>query len=142
MRDILERHTAYYCAEGKNRGVCIRDRKRAIAEAREVRAKMKTKGWRVRVFENLGWHWNLFNGYITLSGDGCGVTKSVKYSAMMADSLPPGGSPNFWYPGPGKGYFKDPNKAVDYVFKSAKQFVREVHSVVEKQERFLSLIKK
>ena len=135
-RNCLEKHRRGYCG-ATSIAQCAKDRVRAISEARKTLSKMRKPGrWRINVFENLGWHWDLASGYITLSGDYYDSGTS-QFSAMMADTLPPCGSPHYWYPGPGKGYFKDPNKAVDYVLRHAERFVKNVNSVVSKQRTLL-----
>jgi hypothetical protein len=67
----------------------------AMKRAKEVLAMMETKGWKIRVHENMGWHWTLHNGPLNLhessSGDSffCLVSSEPKGSgglAMWTDS--------------------------------------------------------
>jgi hypothetical protein len=39
----------------------------ATKKAEELLAKMTTKGWRIRVWENLGWHYGITNGWIYIT---------------------------------------------------------------------------
>jgi hypothetical protein len=41
-------------------------RKEAEEAARKVQKRMKSKGWKIRVWENLGWHFEIKKGTIQL----------------------------------------------------------------------------
>ncbi len=100
------------------------------AEAREQAEyclmKMKTKGWTVRVWENLGWHWQLRNVYIQLYPGSSGET----YHILISSCLPPVGGEMYWthnvYPAP-----TDPNEAVAAGIREVRGHCAKVNTVME-----------
>lgn len=105
----------------------IKTRKEAIAEAKSVLARMKTRGWKIFVHKNMGWHWSLVNRL-------CGMSlhrlfdsrKGIKFWAMMADGTAKEvthGSSGIYCTK--QGYFADPNKAVEVQFASAMRWFSE-----------------
>jgi len=100
--------------------------------AKALLAKMKTKGWKSRVWENLGWHYSIFNEHLEIYPVTC---DGGEYHAMLATcKSPAGGSPAFWHEG---GTFKDPNAAATAAVKRARRFVNDVQEVVATMERIL-----
>lgn len=60
---------------------------KANAEAMAVSARLKTHGWRIRVWENMGWHWCLTNTLCGLSLHTSGpyyAKGTRKYFCMIA----------------------------------------------------------
>lgn len=43
-----------------------RTKAEATAKAKALLKRMTTKGWKIRVHENMGWHYNLINGPVNL----------------------------------------------------------------------------
>ena len=95
-----------------------RSKDAATQAAKATLARMKTKGWRVRVHENMGWYWSLLNGPVM-------VTNSLvhnRFYAMVSPDVKCGGSGlSAWTDT--SGTFTDPNAAVDDAVKRAKQYV-------------------
>lgn len=84
----------------------------ATAAAKLLLERMKSPGWSTEVWENLGWHYALYNKKrhlrINVSHDGtffCHIQPS--YSFWCAPS----------------NYFKDPNKAVNAALKYARDVI-------------------
>ncbi len=57
-------------------------KKEATVKAKALKKLMKTKGWKIRVWENIGWHYSLKNGPVNLSEYNCG--KETSYSCLIA----------------------------------------------------------
>jgi hypothetical protein len=103
-----------------------RGRKEAEKEAKSVLRKMKTPGWKIRLWHNMHWCWSLQNQYISVMG------QLGSSWAMMSDVRHASGSPSFWCP-PHR-LFRDPNKAVKYVQDYAELFVAQVTRIVNEQQ--------
>ena len=106
----------------------------AIKKAKLLVSKMKSKGWKTEVWENLGWHYSISKGLLCVNGVKYNDGK-CKYYALLS-----GGD----YPGTGECYwgdsrcFKDPNDAVTAVMKSAEDFVNKVQKVVLETKKYLA----
>lgn len=90
----------------------MRTKQQAEAQAAKALAKMRNpKTWKVRVHENLGWHWNLnaANGQICVAP---GYDGNTDFFCMISRPGSPGGGNPEWTPCPGKR-FSDPQSAVD-----------------------------
>jgi hypothetical protein len=106
----------------------VRTEQEARREGRKLLKRMKGKGWKLRVWENLGWHFCVWNGpaavYPSING---------KFHCLLADHDCKG-------TGAGHGEwtttesFADPNKAVACELASAE-------SVVQKYIKALKYIK-
>lgn len=75
----------------------------AQARAKHVQSLMTSKGWKIRVWENMGWHWSLNKGWITLS-EGFGTFSTLASSDCGVGEV---------YLDVIKNDFKDPNTAVE-----------------------------
>lgn len=104
--------------------------------------KMKGKGWKLRVHENLGWWFNVYNKNLSVSSnDAYKQKKSEKtyYSCLMSDNINDHSSgAMIWTERGGKGYYTDPNKAVEYQVKLARKIVDELNKAVEAAEKIIS----
>ena len=105
----------------------------AYKAAKSALSKMRGKGWRSVVHENLGWHFRLLSGPVQVyqSSDG-------KFWAMI------GGSPNdstgglaAWTPSE-YGNFTDPNRAVAYARKFVTKHADNVLAVLKAVEYALT----
>lgn len=78
----------------------------------------KRKGWRIRVWENFGWHYTVNNDYVSVSETmEAGV---LRYHAMISD-VPNGvGSPAHWCDPVYRTYF-DPLTAVRVALRHVEQ---------------------
>ncbi len=81
-------------------------KREATRAAKGLLARMKTKGWKIAMWNNCGWHFNLYlcNGEVTLSGT-CSILGCLD------------GATNCGEPGLGVGDYRDPNRAVDVLIR-------------------------
>lgn len=98
---------------------------KAHKDAKNLIKQMKTTGWNVHVWENLGWHWriNKLDGLLSVSGD-----PKTGYNAMLSTSLP-GTCDSIWYD---PKYFKDPNKAVAHRITVARGILKPIQALLFK----------
>ena len=90
----------------------------AIKKAKELLGKMKTKGWKIRVWQNLGWHHSVINYGIQVIGpSGC---REEKYSCYLSNEKDGGGSPTYWHD---RNSYINPNEAVTKQLAKAHEFV-------------------
>jgi hypothetical protein len=100
----------------------MKTKKEAETRARQVLKLMKTTGWSVYTWENLGWHWCLENcdGHFTLSTlneDGSG---EPSYNCLLsAGDSPHTGNPQWSH----HVHHLDPNEAVTYQIEQAWAYV-------------------
>jgi len=86
----------------------------------------RPKGWKVNVWENLGWHLSFIKGNFDLhySPDGDYFMAFLSPDNMHGDSI-------FWH----ENYSnKDPNKVIARKLKVAKAFVKRCQDVIAKVE--------
>lgn len=104
--------------------------------------KMKGKGWKLRVHENLGWWFNVYNKNLSVSSNDCYKQKKSEktyYSCLMDDNPERHWGGSFiWTERSGKGYRTDPNKAVEYQVKLARKIVDKLNKAVEAAEKIIS----
>lgn len=101
--------------------------KQATRKAKALLSKMKTKGWKIRVWENIGWHHAIYCGYLSIH------EFAGKYNAMLSDDTF-AGTPIYWSHG---NFYKDPNKAVTMVMKAAEKFVKGCSDIIEETKKKL-----
>lgn len=105
-------------------------RELATAEARKVLKLMKTKGWKIEVWENLGWHFCLRNYRLSLYESRYGA-KPPQYSCLLASNdRAPGSGSCLWSPQQGH-HRSDPNVAVEVQMRLAEAVVRELHESLQ-----------
>lgn len=85
-------------------------------------AKRLGKGWKVRVWENLGWHHAATKGGLSVSSG-----YDNKYGCMMTDSFDSVGSGCTLYPGTKR--FKDPRRAVRETVRAVEPIVKEIMAI-------------
>lgn len=100
----------------------------AKQEAQETLKKMKSKGWKIHIWENFGWHFSLIKGGMQIYKD-CPREYTVLFSER--DS---GGGSMFWTP---ENAFrsKDPNKAVAKQLEVARKFVAQCQKAIVRVEK-------
>lgn len=103
-------------AYGRTKGAAERDGKRCLK-------KLHGTGWKLWVYENLGWHWRISNGSFTVYSSWKGY-----YWAMLVPSY------SLWTERNHPDYI-DPNKAVRRALEYAKPFVQEYVDILAKAER-------
>lgn len=97
-------------------------KQQATRAANALLRRMRTKGWRIFVHENLGWHYCVENadGHITVNPHAAG--KSGKFYCMMSAGKYPHTGNVSWGT---HQYFKDPNAAVSVTLALAKAYARK-----------------
>ena len=95
---------------------------------------MKGNGWRTRVWENLGWHYDVHNYALTVSiSDIKKDDEKTYWCGLASDEDKAGGTPVFWHDEEHQT-FKDPNEAVKRQLMLAREFVDKVEKVVKNAE--------
>lgn len=101
----------------------------ATKRGKALLKRVKGRGWKLDVWENLGWHYAVRNGPLTVYADRYTKDRSMRYSTLL------GGEPKDrhcgslnWSP-PSKGY-RDPNRAVRAQLKAARAYVNQVDALV------------
>ena len=98
----------------------------ATAAAKRCLKKMRTSGWKIRVFENMGWHWRLQNGYLAVADVGYGKSTG-RYHAMMSSVSGASGTPSWWYC---DATSTDPNKVIRLQLRRALEFANHINEIV------------
>ena len=81
---------------------------------------LMTEGqWKIRIWQNLGWHYSVHNEWIAISPRYFNGRLRGFYALLSDRPGTPSGSPSYWT---AQGVFKDPNKAVDAVLDRARHF--------------------
>lgn len=107
----------------------------AERNARNLVARLKGKGWKPVVFENMGWHWRAVSGPVQVypSGTGdtfwCMVGSEPKYCA---------GGAGWWTPQRTR-CFKDPNRAVRNAMKHVYEFRDRIIRVIAAAENAMDV---
>lgn len=127
-----------YCSPACGHGCTHAGFLGAHKEARETIAILKTKGWKVKVWENLGWHWALANSIcgISLHADHYHSEKKLRFSTMVSTAT---GSThgdmniNFVH---GE---TDPNRAIEKQIKQVRPVFQAGADALKNLERFIFL---
>jgi len=98
------------------------------AEALKVGKQKKAllanpKGWRVNVWENLGWHLSLIKGNLHLHYS----PYNDSFMAFLSENAY-GGDSMFWHE---TFYNKDPNKVIAHKIKVAQEFIDTCQAIVD-----------
>jgi hypothetical protein len=105
-------------------------KREATRRGKAMLRKMKTKGWRLALHENMGWHYRLVCGSIQVyeSDDG------GRYSTLASNTIPgPGGYP----PWTDSKHFKDPNRAVAHQLRLMQEHINGLFEVLNTNIREL-----
>jgi hypothetical protein len=117
-----------YCSSACGSGCTHADYLLAHQEARETIRKLKTKGWKARIWENMGWHWCLVN---TLCG--MSLHNNGKFWTMINSEKESSHGDN------GVNFSRnhsDPNKAVAEQIKLALPYYEHLAQAFENLKRF------
>lgn len=107
-------------------------KKEATRRGKAMLRLMKTKGWRLCIHENMGWHYCLRCGSMAVyeSRDDRGLW----YSTLAGTTIPaPGGYP----PWTDSKHFKDPNRAVAHQLFMMQRHITGLHEVLNANIREL-----
>lgn len=115
-----------YCSPGCGRGCTYKEYGAATRKAKELQRIMGS-GWAIRVWENLGWHYELTHGPVGLfKSEGNG-----KYYAMISnDPNKAGGGLSFWTE-EDHGGFTDPKMAVRSAIKYMQSVLQHSNMVLQ-----------
>ena len=88
--------------------------------------RMKGTGWKLEVWENLGWHYCVVNGNLTVYASE--YMDGISYTALLGDEGPHAGLP-LW-----SSHFssKDPNEVARNQLEIAEDTVKRLTTVVKK----------
>lgn len=106
-------------------------KKQVVEKCNALLAKMKSKGWKPHIHENLGWHYCLENldGHLTLN-----ESNGQYYCLLSEGDFKHSGSP-LWH---SEKCFNDPNKAVEAQIKMARNKVDELDKIIKQAETILT----
>lgn len=113
----------------------------AAQRAEQILKKLKGKNWKAHVHENMGWHFSLYNGPMTLHEDR--YRQRHTFSTLLNgkchddDNYHSGGE-IYWSPG---GSSDDPNKAVQKQYATAMQHFKSILEVLRHIEAFCGVDK-
>lgn len=112
-------------------------KKEAVIAAELLISKMLTIGWRIRVWENLGWNYCIVAKNVSVGMMDNDSRHHGMYYAEVSDEQDfDGGSPADWSD---DKYYRDPNKAVEGALKAAKNFVKKRRDAIDRAEVTLGL---
>lgn len=104
----------------------------AEREARNLIAKLKGKGWKPVVFENIGWHYRAKSGPVQVYPS---VVDDGKYWCMVgSDPKDNAGGAGFWTPQRTRT-FKDPNRAVRDAMQHVYAFADRITETIAAAEK-------
>ena len=127
------RRGAIYCSPACGHRCTFTEYKKAHIEATECLALMKTRGWDIRVWENLGWHCGLENAKGHLSIHQATFHGKRQYHALLSHNTPGAGNPQ-WTP---SAWRDDPNDAVATTMAMARKDIGAKDKFLTKVERGL-----
>lgn len=132
-RDQIAKHNRLYCGS-RTRAECDVERARVIDRGRATLARMRGTGWHLRVWENLGWHYELVNGPVHLHDSAGWREKQGKFWCMISgDMTSDSGGLGLWT-GQCHQYRKNPTTAVADAVLLARGVVDGLLAVVERAE--------
>lgn len=103
----------------------------AKQKAKDLVKRLKGKGWKPEVWENLGWHWAARNGHWNVFPS----CASDKFTCLLGD----GSCGKALFHKAGEFYDKDPNKAVakqlQYAKEALAEFVAEHQGIIDAAEK-------
>ena len=105
-----------------------------VAQAEHLLSLMKGDGWKLRIWENLGYHYAVYNGTLTVHTHHGG---NPPYFCLLNLDEINGGGEVFWTGDVGES-FADPNEAVRQQLKVVREFAYKVGAVCRHLERIVS----
>ena len=112
-------------------------KKEATSLGRKLVKKLDGKGWRLRVHENLGWHYNVWKGPISINASFNPRGKKTTYSVLISssDERPPVGGLVLWTSNDtSRASHKDPNVAVRRAVKYARLVIDRLSAQLREAE--------
>jgi hypothetical protein len=113
-----------FCAPACGNNCTLAAYKKAKSDAKKCLRQLKYKGFKINVWENVGWHWELYKGGLHLynSGD--------NFFTLLSECGKSGGH-GFWNT---SFRHKDPNKVITDQLKAAKSFIKKCSDAVKEVE--------
>lgn len=102
----------------------------ALKEGERIKSLLKTKGWTVYVWENLGWHVSLSCGFMTL------YPESTGYSVLMDNKIGTRAGKIEW---DDRGNYRSPNAAVMGMLRVVEEYNNKNVNILNKQRKLLGL---
>lgn len=122
MRDWKPRRRGrIYCAPACGGDCTLAEHDKAQRTARRI-ARLLGKGWRVEVWENLGWHWRVTNGPVQLGACYAKGRKTLYHAMVGSSPTESRGGAAYWTER-GQGYRADPRRAVKDAVRLVEKFV-------------------
>ncbi len=103
-------------------------RKEAESRGKRLLKRMKGQGWVLDVWENLGWHYAVENGPLTVYGDHFPGANGT-FSTLLGENEDDRHCGSFNWSPRGKRY-KDPNRAVKAQLRLAREYVDSVSALM------------
>ena len=106
----------------------------ATNKALALKSRLQGRGWKIRVWQNLGWNYCIENTECNLS-----ISEHIdgSFSVSLSDTKDSSGDPAFWHDS--DDYRNDPNEAIRVKLKHCLEFVDNINSIVSKATKeFLS----
>ena len=109
----------------------MRTKQEAEREGKKLLKRMKGKGWKLRVHENIGWHYNVWNGPAAVYPSVDGM-----FHCLLADRdcEGTGCGNNNWTT---NFHSKDPNEVVEHEVASARAFLKQCNRQLQYIEEAL-----
>lgn len=108
----------------------------AERNARNLIARLKGKGWKPVVFENMGWHWRAVSGPVQVYPS---VADGDRFWCMIGSHPEDNaGGAGFWTPQRTR-CFKDPNRAVRDAMKHVYEFRDRIIRVIAAAENAMDV---
>lgn len=114
------------------------EKTKAAAEAAALKLlqRMKTPGWKTHIWNNMGWHYALQNGFVSLHASSARIGGDT-YFAMISHDEGGSGGLSMWTKSGGNS-FKDPNKAVEFAVETALPIMDHITTI---RNRISALVK-
>lgn len=90
MNWIPVRRGQFYCSSACGGKCTWQAYQKAIKDAKACVKLMKSEGWNTIIWENLGWHWKIQKGAMSIYKEG------KTYSSLMDDRIPGLGGALLW----------------------------------------------
>ncbi|MBD3405073.1 MAG: hypothetical protein GF411_02920 [Candidatus Lokiarchaeota archaeon] len=107
----------------------ISTRAEATKKAEALKSRLQGQGWKIRVWENIGWHYSIENTHCNLT-----VSEFIgKFGVSLSDERGYPGDPAFWHDS--DDYRDDPNEAIRVKLQHCREFVDNMDVIVTEASR-------
>ena len=106
----------------------------AVKAAKATLKRIKTKGWAIRVWENIGWHYALQNEYMNIYPNYETGSKEF-FISLMADEA----RENYGYPAfTDRFRHSNINKVIEHQLELAKNYAARINKIIKQQVKALN----